>query len=385
MIKNKKAFTLIELIVTIAVLGILVLLAGPRFFGYTQNAELTKGFANAKSIEKASELYYMDHEDWPRLTDEPYTSEEIESYSERIFDRTGQEVNLDPEGNYYDIDYDKLSDYIQVPDDKKSYILQNPVGKVFYMDNLNETGIARVNYSSAKEELRNPIGIRKPIEGEIAIDSAEELAKIGQTGYPLSGKYILTSNIDLSKNENWDPIGNNDSRFTGSFDGNGYKIINLTIDKPSQNYVGLFGYTDRAIINNVALEDIKVTGTATYVGSLVGYAYASKIENSYVTGLVTGSGSQVGGLVGGAYYSSTIKNSYVTGTVTGGDYVGGLVGNAGDSNIRNSYTTGPVTGKSYVGGLVGRSYRSTIENSYATGSVTGSGQYVRELVGLVVP
>jgi len=147
---NKKAFTLIELIVTIAVLGVLVLLASPRFFGYTQSAELTKGFANAKSIEKASELYYMDYEDWPRLTDDPYTSEEIESYSERIFDRTGHEVKLDPEGNYYDIDYDKLSDYVQVHDDKKNYILQNPVGKVFYMDNLNETGIARVDYSNAE-------------------------------------------------------------------------------------------------------------------------------------------------------------------------------------------------------------------------------------------
>lgn len=151
MIKNKKAFTLIELIVTIAVLGILVLLASPRFFGHTQNAELTKGFANARTIEKASELYYMDNNDWPRLTDEPYTSEEIESYSERIFDRTGQEVNLDPEGNYYDIDYDKLSDYIQVPDNKENYILQNPVGKVFYMENLNETGKSRVSYDSKGE------------------------------------------------------------------------------------------------------------------------------------------------------------------------------------------------------------------------------------------
>ena len=156
--KHKKAFTLIELIVTIAVLGVLVLLASPRFFGHTQNAELTKGFANARSIEKASELYYMDNNDWPRLTDDPYTSEEIESYSERIFNHTGQEINLDPEGNYYDIDYDKLSDYIQVPDDKKNYILQNPVGKVFYMENLNEAGIARVNYSNVKEENDNPVG-----------------------------------------------------------------------------------------------------------------------------------------------------------------------------------------------------------------------------------
>lgn len=180
-IKKEKGFTLIELIVTIAVLGVLVLLASPRFFGYTQSAELTKGFANAKSIEKASELYYMDHEDWPRLTDEPYTSEEIESYSERIFDRTGQEVNLDPEGNYYDIDYDKLSDYIKVPDDKKNYILQNPVGKVFYMDNLNETGVARVDYS--KKENNNPIPIGEPID--FAYTGQPESIELGKGTYKL--------------------------------------------------------------------------------------------------------------------------------------------------------------------------------------------------------
>lgn len=38
--KNKKGFTIIELIVVIAILGILVLLAAPRFMGYTEKATL---------------------------------------------------------------------------------------------------------------------------------------------------------------------------------------------------------------------------------------------------------------------------------------------------------------------------------------------------------
>ena len=163
-IKNKNAFTLIELIITIAVLGVLVLLAAPRFGGHVQTAEMTKGFADAKSIQKASELYFMDNEDWPRLTDDPYTSEEIKAYSEHIYDTTGKEVNLDPNGNYYNIDYNKLKEYIKVPSNKEDYILQNPVGKVFYMDELTESGSNRVDYKANKQEnLRMP---SKPVVAE---------------------------------------------------------------------------------------------------------------------------------------------------------------------------------------------------------------------------
>ena len=156
-LKRTKGFTLIELIVTIAILGVLVLLAAPRFSGHVQNAELTKGFADAKSIQKASEQYFMDNEDWPRLTDDPYTSEEIKAYSEHIYDTKGKEVNLDPNGNYYNIDYNKLKEYIKVPSNKEDYILQNPVGKIFYMDELTESGSNRVDYTSNKQaNLRTP-------------------------------------------------------------------------------------------------------------------------------------------------------------------------------------------------------------------------------------
>lgn len=41
MYRNKKAFTIIELIVVIAVLGILVLLAMPRLSGYIERSQVT--------------------------------------------------------------------------------------------------------------------------------------------------------------------------------------------------------------------------------------------------------------------------------------------------------------------------------------------------------
>ena len=174
----------------------------------------------------------------------------------------------------------------------------------------------------------------------------------------------------------WQPIGYyessnsvNNKPFKAIFEGNGYTISNLIIDRPDINRVGLFGHTEGGTVNNVGLSNIDITGDR-HVGGLVGYSIDSTITNSYATGTVQGRYS-VGGLVGFSYGDSNIRNSYATGEVTGtGYYVGGLVGR-NRRTIENSYATGTVRGERAVGGLVGRN-RRTIENSYATGSVSGN-------------
>ena len=138
--KHEKAFTIIELIVVMAVIGILVLLAMPKFMGYTEKAKITEIKSNTKQVENASERYYMDKNDWPRLTDTPYTSAQITSFAQEITDKTGQIVTLDTTGNYYDIDYSKLQTYVQKPKDNTHYIIQNPVGEVYYLKDLTAIG-----------------------------------------------------------------------------------------------------------------------------------------------------------------------------------------------------------------------------------------------------
>src|SRR5690606_35956569 len=75
----------------------------------------------------------------------------------------------------------------------------------------------------------------------------------------LGGNYALAVDIDASATDGWnlgagfEPVGNSTSRFTGTFDGLGHTISGLTIKRPSQNYVGLFGYADNATIRNVGL------------------------------------------------------------------------------------------------------------------------------------
>lgn len=226
----------------------------------------------------------------------------------------------------------------------------------------------------------------------------------------LSAHYVLVDDIDASETETWnggrgfEPIGNYDYPFMGTFDGQGYVIKNLYINRSDERNVGLFGCI-RNKIRSVGLKDIRVTGGFYNVGGLVGFnngisvfdSYATgsvagnrnvggligrnsgNVSESYFAGIVSGS-SNVGGLVG--LFWGSISNSYSAGTVTGDDAVGGLVGYIYSGSVLDSYATGNVNGDESVGGLVGynRGERSSISCSYSTGSVAGE-EHVGGLMG----
>ncbi|MCK4886055.1 MAG: hypothetical protein KAS96_01640 [Planctomycetes bacterium] len=167
-------------------------------------------------------------------------------------------------------------------------------------------------------------------------------------------------------------------RFAGHFDGDGYIISNMNID--GCGYLGLFGRLYKeAVVANIGLESVMVTGTGNCVAALVGENYSGNITSSYSTGEVNGN-SYVGSLVGYNNDFGSITSSYSTGTVNGNSEVGGLVGiNYG--NISSSYSTGAVNGNNYyVGGLVGYNYGS-INSCYSTGEITGNYHRVGGLVG----
>ncbi len=156
--------------------------------------------------------------------------------------------------------------------------------------------------------------------------------------------------------------------FTGTFDGNGHKILSFTTNAADFTYVGgLFGCIYGGSVKNLGLENFSVSGL-NYVGSLVGVNYGT-ISDCYSTGSVSGSGG-AGGLVGDN--SGIISNCYSTGAVSGASYfVGGLVGYNYQGTLTSCYATGSVSGYEYVGGLAGANY-SIITNCYSTGSVSGT-------------
>ena len=201
--------------------------------------------------------------------------------------------------------------------------------------------------------------------------------------------YELVADLDFDTNGNgrpdsgdayWnDGVGWLPINYDSDLDGGGHTIANLYINRGQDDDVGLFGSTGNGEIRSVALTSTNVMG-GNSVGGLVGLIRHGSVSDSCVAGVVSG-GSSVGGLVGSDSGSISISDSYATGTVTGsGDNVGGLIG-SGSGSISDSYATGTVTGSgNRVGGLIGSSSGS-ISDSYATGTVTGSGNRVGGLIG----
>lgn len=247
----------------------------------------------------------------------------------------------------------------------------------------------------------------------------EDAVQLNGMRYFLSSHFRLAEDIDLgvapwNQGEGWEPIGDNDFRFTGSLDGNNHTISNLTINRRSA-YQGLFGYTQGQTIRNLNLEDVDLV-VQNNSGGLSGYTSSTNITNVHITGRVETNSSTVGGMVGYGM-NGTITNCSFTGTVintstssqtgglfgacyltindcwtdaeiiTGGTYAGGLVGSAASTlRINRSFALGDVTSSStsgdlYIGGLMGRATMTYLEDSYALGNVTSTADGGRDRVG----
>ena len=206
-----------------------------------------------------------------------------------------------------------------------------------------------------------------------------------EINYIPSAYYQVANDIDMT-DETFEPIGTSTIPFTGTFDGNGHKITNLTIITEKNN-VGMFGSVNKGTIRNFILENINIVSTISNnsIGGLIGYNNGT-ISKVCVTGRISGT-QKVGGLVG--YNSGSISNTYSTANVNGTQEVGGLVGyNTG--SISNTYSIGEVSAESSsnIGGLIGySSSKGTVYNSYwaldTSGQSTsskGEGKTIQELL-----
>ena len=289
-----------------------------------------------------------------------------------------------------------------------------------------KAGTATITAACGEAKATCAVTVKAPVapaqkDGVYQIGTADELVwfakQVNSGSTAISG--VLTAEIDLNGFD-WTPIGSSAKKFSGSFDGAGHTIKNLTIDYQTAKsgerlYLGLFGYAEGTKDNRAAIKNLTVQGSvnagsefSVYSGNVAGVvACGSYVDVSGVISRVdvtvdtkVGNACGVGGLAGVLinstatncgnegnvsgvknlgglcyeFYAGTMTGCYNTGAVSGsGTCVGGIMGYAKQAAIKDVYNTGAVsTTKNLVGGLVGEMEKSSLTNGYSTGKITVS-------------
>ena len=250
--------------------------------------------------------------------------------------------------------------------------------------------ILHVKTSNNKEAKCN-ITVTKE---NIKITTAQELSQIRDN---LDGDYELTNDIDLSNIE-WKPIANDSKNyFTGSLNGNGYRIKGLSITKNNEKN-GLFGYF-AGKVSNLTIEGsiiISIDGDKySYNGGFAGFSKDATFENCTnnveIDTLMLNSTQATyvyGGGISGWLTSSTVSNCQNNARITSVSYegtrsdavAGGICGTMSYSTITDCKNTSEIFAKaittsdkymvlSYAGGIVGSSSDGKVSNCVNTGKI----------------
>jgi hypothetical protein len=244
------------------------------------------------------------------------------------------------------------------------------------------------------------------------------------------GADIDLAGYDAGDGLGWKAIGTTSAPFRSRYDGAGYKISNLTINRLPTSYEGLFGYALGADkFTNITLENVDIKGYED-TGGLIGELITSydnpiplisnvtvsgnvEIDSLYVGGIIGSSnggvsmsnvhfngkvmGNMTGGLVGYLSGTSQTQMAYFDSVFVSGDIAneftiqssGGLLGQVSQSvklTINKCGFDGNVTGAAKAGGLIGSFVLTgsviNIQDCYATGSVSGT-THVGGLIGTV--
>ncbi|MDR0767656.1 MAG: InlB B-repeat-containing protein [Methanosarcinales archaeon] len=217
--------------------------------------------------------------------------------------------------------------------------------------------------------------------------------------WTLGAEYVLIENVSMSQLHlvGFAPIGDSLTPFTGKFNGQNHTISNLNLVSAA-GYTGLFGCTDSAEIKNVILDNVTISTSDSYAGSLTGQTDNTIVENCHVygklTAVITGDESYeelryIGGFVGeglNSTFSDCSASIDITGTTAGGtgrvDFYrfGGFSGDSRGSSYIDCHASGNITltaagfdifSLSNAGGFSGSVYDSTFSNCSSSGDITG--------------
>ncbi len=222
------------------------------------------------------------------------------------------------------------------------------------------------------------------------LKTAEDLVILQQSvnnaGITFEGVYFqMTGNITLP--ESWVPIGSSTiNLFAGHFDGGGSLLTVPSGGKP------LLGYIGHATLSNLDIYGERIEGYGVVNNYAVNYSYMYPTINIENVTLKSGTKTLYSGFIGG--YASgqnivTIRNCTIEeGVVIGYDKSQSSIGAfAGEFNgyIENCVSSATVYGINYVGGIVGDKGQTMgpfeIKNCVFDGTIEASGNNVGGIVG----
>lgn len=196
----------------------------------------------------------------------------------------------------------------------------------------------------------------------------------------LSLNCTLTHDIDLSGTE-WEPVGDRNNVYTGTFDGNGHTISNLTITKENLSFgddCGMFGRVGtNATIQDLTLENVRlnVGADGIPIGALAGFNQGT-ISNCKVSGnifVTNNRAGYVGGIVG-CMHSGVIQYCHSSASIQGGNstYVGGVLGGEyATATVKGCSFSGSITSDNAVGGIAGHClYFNYMTGCYSVGKLS---------------
>ncbi len=379
---TKKGFTLLELLISIAIITIIAAISAPVYFSfYSRNDVDVVAMKASQNIRRAQILAQAEEGAGPwgvSFSNDAMILFQGESFQDRDVDfdepfSIPQAVSV---SGLSEVVFERLTG---TPRETGTieFFLNSGVSRSIA---INEMGVLSYGTGSADGEdlLADFCGGEGTTEEPYLICNAYQLDKIRED---LSLHYKLSNNIDLNVSpfnidSGWEPIGTLGDGFTGTFNGDGYLIANLYIYRPTEEYNGLFGYISatpgkEAGVYNVGMSSVDITGGG-YTGGITGYIGGvwnadGKIVNSYVKGSVTGVGS-TGGIAGYTAYKSYLENVYVIANIIGGWGTGGISGShwGGNNIILNAYSASDIAPGGGVGGIIGQGNSSVVNAFWNT-------------------
>lgn len=388
---KKMGFTLVELIAVLVLLAIILAITTPTIFGLIENSRRNAFKSDVKSIIQAIDLRKSER---PALNPVIVTENNITDLLEKPSDNYSNiEVTL---GN------DNTTRIVVEGKNKWEGLSACGTNNNIVVGSLEDCGLVNPIYTNAEIDT-------KIAAGYIPIANASELNNIrfGEAHTFGSGtrwektytggldkKYIQVKNIDLGVGEwnigeGWLPLGtriyNCDFTplegvpFSGIYDGGGYKISNLYINRTiTTNPVALFSSSSGSFYNMI-LENVNVTGGDTVnampTAALVGQATGTDIymDNIKISGNITTVGNSAGkasafvGQVGSVNKISITNSQYQGNIASGYNQAGGFIGQIRKYNeilIENSSIKGDVISTyNKTGGFIGEAIYDNYNNT----------------------